>query len=96
MFFPDREQDARKMIRELEVICWRLRECIWVRELASTHRLEQKRHLQMREEQKAWKRETGFDRIEIIAGMRAQNLHADFVSEPLIPPRNTSLKWMSM
>ena len=83
------------MIRELEVICWRLRECIRVRELASTHRLDQMCHLQMLEEKKAWKLETGFDRIEIIAGMRAQNLHADFDSEPLIPPRNTSLKWTS-
>ena len=34
------------------------------------------RRLRMLEEQEAWKREAGFDRIEIIAEMHAQRLHA--------------------
>ena len=83
MIFPDREQNARKMIRDLKATCWRLRECTRARELAATHRLERMRRLRMLEEQKAWKTEAGFDRIEIIAEMRAQHLHAGFDSEPL-------------
>ena len=38
MVFPKLEQDFRKMMREIEAIYWRLRECIQVRELAATHR----------------------------------------------------------
>ena len=37
----------------------------------------------MLEKQKAWKRETGFDRLEIIVEIHAQRLHAGFDSEPL-------------
>ena len=37
----------------------------------------------MLEEQKTWKREAGFDQIEIIAEMHAQRLHAGLDSEPL-------------
>ena len=83
MNFPDREQDARKMIREIGATCWRLRECIWVRKLASTHRLERMRRLRMLEGQKAWTRQAGFDRIEITSEMRAQHLHAGFDSKPI-------------
>ena len=83
IIFPDREQDARKIIREIEVTCWNLRERIRVRELASTHRLERMRCLRMLEEQKPWKREASFDRIEIIAEMHAQRVNAGFDSEPL-------------
>ena len=53
------------------------------RELAVTHRLERLRRLRMLEEQKAWKRETGFDRIEIIVEMREQHFLAGFRLEPL-------------
>ena len=38
--------------------------------------------LQIREEQKAWKREAGYDRIETIAEMREQHFLADFHLEP--------------
>ena len=41
------------------------------------------RHLRMLEEHKAWQRETGFDRIEIIAKIREQHFLACFDSEPL-------------
>ena len=75
---PIKECDARKMIVELAVISWTLRERIRVRELASTHRLER-----MLEEQEAWKRKAGFDRIKIIAEIHAQRLHAGFDSHPL-------------
>ena len=81
--FPDREQDTREMIQKLEATCWRLLEYILVRELTATHRLERMRRLQMLVEQKAWKREAGFDRIEITAEICAQHLHAGFDSETL-------------
>ena len=71
------------MIVELEATCWCLRECIRVRELAAAHGLERMRRLRMLEEQEAWKREVGFDRIEITAQMDAQRLRADFALEPL-------------
>ena len=67
------------MRREIEATSWRLSECIRVRELASTHMCR----LRILEEQKSWKRETGFDGIEIIAEIQAQLLPADFDSEPL-------------
>ena len=71
------------MIAELAATCWRLRECIRVRELAVMHRLEQMCCLRMLEEYKTWKREAGFDRIEIIVQMDAQRLHAGFDLGPL-------------
>ena len=77
------ESDVRKIIAEVKAKRWRLRECISVRELAATHKLGQMRHLRMLEEQKAWKRETSFDRIEAIADMREQYFLAGFHSEPL-------------
>ena len=55
MTFPER--DAQKVKEEL-VASWRAGERIRVRELASSHRLEQ--HLRILEEQEAWKREDGF------------------------------------
>ena len=55
-----------------------------MRELAAAHRLERMRRLgMMLEEQEAWKREAGFDRIQIIAQMDAQRFRAGFDSEPL-------------
>ena len=71
------------MIAEREATSWRLRECIRMRELAATHKLEQMRILWMLKKQKAWKRETGFDRIEIIAEMREQHFLTGFGSEPI-------------
>ena len=66
------ERNVRKMIAEVEATSWRLRECIRVRELAATHRLERVRRLRMLEEQEAWKREVDFDGIKVIAEMYAQ------------------------
>ena len=60
-----------------------LRGCIRVRELALTHRLDQMQRLRMLEEQEAWTREAGFDRLEIIAQMHARRLHAGSDLEPL-------------
>ena len=69
MTFP--EQDVRKMTSELVATRWRVRELIRVRELASSHRVEKMRRVRMLEMQEAWEREGCFDRIEIIAEMRA-------------------------
>ena len=71
------------MIAEEEAAGWRLRECIRLRGLAATHRHELMRRLRMLEEQEAWKREAGFDRIEIITEIDSQPLRAGFDSEPL-------------
>ena len=60
-----------------------MHERIRVRQLAASHRLERMRRLRMLEEQEAWKREGGFDRIEIIPEMHAQRLYAGFDSEHL-------------
>ena len=54
-----------------------------MRELAATHRLERMRRLRILEEQEAWKREAGFDRIEIIAQINTQRLDARFDLGPL-------------
>ena len=77
------KREVRKMIREIEATRWRLRECIWVRELAASQRLERMRRLRMLKEKKVWKREAGFDRTKIIAEMREQHFLADFDPEPL-------------
>ena len=78
------KSDVRNVIAEvlIEATSWRLRECIQVRELAATHRLGQMRRLQMLEEQKAWKQEAGFDRIDTAAEMDAQRFRTSLVSEP--------------
>ena len=52
-------------------------------ELAATHRLGRMRRLRMLEDQKAWKREAGFDRIETIAKISERHFFAGFHSEPL-------------
>ena len=77
------ESDARKIIAEIEATNWFLREFIRVRELAVMHRLGRMRRLRMLEEQKARKRETGFDRIETIDKMSEQHFLASLHSEPL-------------
>ena len=95
-----KERNVRKIIAEIEAISWRLRECIRVRELAVAHRPGQMRRLRMLGEQKAWKREAVFDRIETVAKM-----HSVFdltcwilftrtctIQGGLILPRNTRLK----
>ena len=67
------EHVITKMIaEEVEASSWRLRETIRVRELTATHRLGQMRRLQMLEELRTWKREFGFDYIEIAVGMGAR------------------------
>ena len=77
------ECDVRNIIAEMltEATSRRLRECIRVRELATAHRLGQMRRLRILEEQKAWKREVGFDRIETAAEMGAQRFCTSLVSE---------------
>ena len=70
------------MIAKEEATSWRLRKCIRVRELAATHRLGRMRRLRMLEEQKAWNREAGFDRIEITAEMDAQRFRTGLDLEP--------------
>ena len=61
---------------------WRLCETIRVRELTATHRLGQIRRFLMLEEQKTWKREFGFNRIETAAEMDEKGFRASPVSEP--------------
>ena len=80
------------MISEAEATSWRLRECIRVRKLAATHRLVRMRRLQMLEEQNVWKREAGFDQIEIIAQMDVQRLRAGFDLKPLYS-KQCNLRW---
>ena len=77
------ERDIRNIIAEVEATSWRLRETIRVMELAATHRLGQMRRLWMLEEQKAWKREAGFDYIDTAAEMDARRSRTNLVSEPL-------------
>ena len=78
------DSDVRNIIAEVLIGAtgWRLRECIWDRELTATHRLGQTRRLRMLEEKKAWKREAGFDGIDTAAEMDAQLFRANLVSEP--------------
>ena len=59
------ERGVRKMIAELAAIRWRVRELIRVKELASSHRLEQMRRVRMLGMHEAWKEEGGFDRIQV-------------------------------
>ena len=75
------ESDVRKIIAEVQATSCRLRQRIRVRELAATHRLGQVRRLRMLEEQKAWKREAGFDHIDTAAEMSAQRFRTNLVSE---------------
>ena len=63
------ERDVARMSEDLGTTIWRLRETVRVAKLAATHRLEQMRSLLMHERHKVWKREFGYDRIEIAAEM---------------------------
>ena len=63
------ERDVARMSEDLGTTIWRLRETVRVAKLAGTHRLEQMRSLLMNERHKVWKREFGYDRIEIAAEM---------------------------
>ena len=76
------ERHIHKMITEVEATSWRLRECIRVRELAATHRLERMRRLRILKEQETWKREAGFDRMGIKVEMDVQRFRTGFDSEP--------------
>ena len=88
-FFTDSEKmtvdesDVKKIIDDVEAMNWHLRETIRVRELAATHRLEKMRRLRMLEEQKAWKREAGFDYTDTAAEMDARRSRTNLVSESL-------------
>ena len=46
-----------------------MRELIWDRELASSHKLEQMRRVRMLEKQAVRKKEGGFNNINVIAEM---------------------------
>ena len=85
MPFP--EHDICLMIAILRVTRKRVRELIRDRELASSNKQEQMlRRVKMLEKKAAWKREDGFNRIEIVAEMHEQTLRrlrADFDSESL-------------
>ena len=84
MFYPER--DVRVVTAALRATRERVCELIRDKELASSHQLEQMRHVRMLEKQAAWKREGSFDRIEIVAEIHEQTLrrlHAGFNSEPL-------------
>ena len=61
------ERDVARMSEDLGTTIWRLRETVRVVKLAATHRLEQMRSLLMHERHKVWKREFGYDRIEMAA-----------------------------
>ena len=75
------ERDIRNIIADVEAMSWRLRETNQAKELATTHRLGKMLCLLMLEEQKAWKREFGFDRIETAAGMDEKRFRTSPVSE---------------
>ena len=82
--FPER--DVRLMVADLAVTRGRVRRLIRVRELAASHKLEQMQCARMLEKQAAWKREGGYDRIEVVAEMHLhtlRRLHAGFDAEPL-------------
>ena len=63
------ERNVARMSEDLGTTIWRLRETVRVAKLAATHRPEQMRSLLMHERHKIWKREFGYDRIEIAAEM---------------------------
>ena len=55
------------MVSELAITRGRVRKLVRVRELAASHKLEQLRRVRMLEKQAVWKKEGGFDSIEVIA-----------------------------
>ena len=57
------------MSEDLGTTIWRLQETVGVAKLAATHRLGQMRSLLMHERHKVWKREFGFDRIQMATDM---------------------------
>ena len=74
------------MIAKLTATRWCVRELIWVRDLASPHKIEQMRRVRTLGKQADSKREGGFDRIKIKAEMDEQTLrrlNSGFGSEPL-------------
>ena len=79
MIFSNREHNVRQVIEEVKATSWRLRR---VRELTAMQRLGQMLGLRMLEEQKAWNREAGFDRIEITAEFDEQRFRTGFDSQP--------------
>ena len=63
------ERDVARMSEDLGTTIWRLRETVRVAKLAATHGLEQMRSWLMHGRHKVWKREFGYDRIEMAAEM---------------------------
>ena len=69
------------MRADLAIIRGRVRKRIWVRELATSHKLEQMQSVRMSKQRATWMRENGFDRIEVIADRHEETLtrmHAGF------------------
>ena len=87
------ESDVGKIITEVEATSWRLREYIWVSELAATHRLGRMHRLRMLEEQEAWKEETAFGYIDTVAEMDVQRFRTNFVSEPFFYSSMFNPRW---
>ena len=53
------------MHTELDVFCKHVQKHILVREIATSHRLDEMNHLRLREKLAVWRRTNGFDRIEV-------------------------------
>ena len=78
------ERDVARMSEDLGTTICRLRETVRVAKLAATHHLEQMRSLLMHERHKVWKREFGYDRIEIAAEMDEE--HSRTSTSPVSNP----------
>ena len=80
------ERYVARMSEDLGTTIWRLRETVRVAKLAATHRLEQMRSLLMPERHKVWKKEFGYDRIEIAAEMDEERSRTStsLVSNPFL------------
>ena len=79
------ERDVHLMLEESTAISGCIHKLIRIRKLAALHKIEQMLRVQMLEQHAAWKRESGFDRIEIIAERRVEtlrHLYAGYDSEP--------------
>ena len=61
------EQDITAMHAELAAVRERVHKPIMVREIETSHRLDQMHHLRLLEKLAAWSRNNGFDRSEVLA-----------------------------
>ena len=62
------------MVADLAIIRGRVRKLIRVRELATSHELEQMRSVRMLEQRTTWMRENDFDRIGVIAEIHEETM----------------------